>query len=409
MSFPLEDDPLLTGLVNDSGVGTDGTPIDKAWLLAFSALISAEVYNPLNPTVSAAELIAEVVEARAAYPDLDDRLDAMDATIAAISLPVANLTSDNLVINDDMSIWPENSSDATLPAAWQSSNTVVRSTTNIGAPNAAQITCTALQPILFQQAIDTGVAFAAGSNLRGRAFAANCRVQCGTIGKIRLEVYDGVTTHVSAYNTTAAGETLTITGTISPTATQLYVRVRSTVFEIMTCLVTCVTVAFSNLALANWMPARQTLHQESVSIDATTLGATAILLMPVLPTRLKQVLITGRTLGAATPLQIIIEKYNQNAGAWEAVYLNPLTVITGTVAAQGLVAAGGGSGGQVPDGTYTRQCFGRSGGVLTSGSEYQILRARVSTQDAGAVGVSVMFRYATFERSLESFEVAASL
>ena len=405
MSFPLEDDPLLTGLVNDSGVGTDGTPIDKAWLLAFSELISEQVYDPLNPTISPVDIIQEVKEARAAYADLDERLDAIDAAISSISLPTANLTSDNLVINDDMSIWPESAANSSLPAGWSSGDTVARSTVNIGAPNAAQITCTAFSPISFSQTIDAGGAFASGSNLRGRAFAANCRIQCGTIGKVRLVVYDGVNTYTSSYNATTAAETLTITGTINAAATELSVRVESTVFEIMSCFVTCVTVALSNLALSNWMPARQTVHQESVAIDGTTLNASAELLMPILPTRLKQVLVYGKTVGAATTLAVTIEKYNQNTTAWEAVYSAPLAVVAGTVAAQGLVAAA--TLDDVPDGTYTRQCFGIPSGASPSGSYYQILRARVSTVDAAVVQVKVLFRYATFERSLETFQSSA--
>jgi len=404
MSFPLEDDPLLTGLVDDSGVGTAGTPIDKAWLLAFAELITEQVYDPLHPLVSPTDLIDEVVTARDAYDDLDQRLDAMDAAIAAIDIPTSNLSTDNLVINDDMSIWPAHPGNSTLPAAWACGNTVVRSTTNIGAPNAAQITCTALQPISFSQQIDDGAGFAAGSSLRGRGFSANVRVQCGTVGKIRLVVSDGITEHVSAFNTTTAAETLTVNGAISATATGLSIRVESVAFEIMSCLATAFTLAFTNLPIASWKPARQSVHQESVSLDGTTLNATAELLMPILPARLKQVLITGKTVGAATTLAVTIEKYNENTAAWEGLYISPLAVVAGTVAGQGLVANG--TLDDVPDGTYTRQCFGAPDGISPSGTNYQIVRARVSTLDAGVVGVKVQFKYAMFDRALETFQTS---
>jgi hypothetical protein len=70
--MPIPDFPYPT---DDSGESDDGTPIDLEWTEDLHDAIEAVVYGEDNPTVAAAEIIDDVVEARDGEASLDDRIN----------------------------------------------------------------------------------------------------------------------------------------------------------------------------------------------------------------------------------------------------------------------------------------------------------------------------------------------
>src|SRR6185295_3294214 len=96
----------------------DGTPVDEAWVDSEHDVIDVWVYSTTNPTVKPKNITDEVVTARAAYPNLDARLD----DLALASSVATNITAGqflgglggvNLVTVDDFLLWPDG--DAAAP------------------------------------------------------------------------------------------------------------------------------------------------------------------------------------------------------------------------------------------------------------------------------------------------------
>jgi len=131
-------------LVDDDGSLTLGTEVDKAVFDAIKASIEADMYSTTNPTVTAENIIDEVVQARGSKASLDERLDIAlnnDGTLKSQATLVTatdagTLPQGNTVVNDIFLIWA--AGDAAAATGWTLAGTgaaVARAGTSLGDTN----------------------------------------------------------------------------------------------------------------------------------------------------------------------------------------------------------------------------------------------------------------------------------
>jgi hypothetical protein len=75
MSLPIADDPVITGMTNDTGTGQDGDVVNKAMFEAIAEAIDEALVDSTTPSAQTpAETTAEVIEARGTLASLDARI-----------------------------------------------------------------------------------------------------------------------------------------------------------------------------------------------------------------------------------------------------------------------------------------------------------------------------------------------
>lgn len=400
MALPLAGNPPIDTLLDDSGTGLDGTEVTSALFQQFATAIDDAVYDPTNPDETPALITTDVVNARDGYPTLKDKIDAVAASVLQ---QAPNFSTENLLINDDFSVWTSAATN-TNPAGWTGGGGLgpsavgfVRSTTDLGAgPSCLRVTVGTLVGGPSQQVVPKGSgAFIAVPNLFGRNFSTLATVKATAPNTVRIEVSDGVNTYYSAFNTGVATERLAFTGAIAANAIFLRMRVigvAGSVFEVGPC-----TLGLTALPLENWIPARKTLLETTLPIDGTTLNAECRFVMPLLPAMVRQVVATGKTSSAT--LEIAIEKWHRSNGGldptnFRAMYLANIKFGGHNAGGQAVLepqVAGG-----IPDGNIEDRCTGIGGG------DFDVIRARVAVLDAAVVEMKVTFRFVTWSRLLEN-------
>ena len=212
---------------DDSGTGTDGTPVDAAWGNAVRDAIEGEIFSETYPTQSPADTTDEVIAARNDFPSLDARLDDMDTHISG-SVSAADSSSlsasENVARNPDLAGWKNGASAAPDSFVLSGTGAAVARVTGIGAgPAAARITYGSATAVLTQSLLDTTEFSAhAALGLDGRKLSITARVKCSLVDQARVGVTDGVTTTYSVYHTgSGQPENLAIAHPISGSATKL--------------------------------------------------------------------------------------------------------------------------------------------------------------------------------------------
>jgi hypothetical protein len=134
--------------VNDSGTGRDGTRVDETWYNAFVTAIDALIHSTNNPTITPADTIDEVVDARGSIGTLDGRIDVehnedgthkntgIIATFITEAQLMGGLGGVNLIRNDDFLSWPDG--DSAAPVYWALTGagaSVARTGTGLGDTN----------------------------------------------------------------------------------------------------------------------------------------------------------------------------------------------------------------------------------------------------------------------------------
>jgi hypothetical protein len=226
-------DDITIPVVDDTGTGRDGTPADEAWVDQLLDAIDAWVYSPANPTVQPNDITDEVVTARAAYPNLDARLDDLAlassvATNVTAGQMLGGLGGVNLVTVDDFLLWPDG--DAAAPDTWTLAGagaTIARAGTGLGDTNrkigdfCAKIT-RAGTDVTLTKTLLTGSAFTRADYLKQQYACGGAWVKCSTPNVARVAIFDGVGTTTSAYHTGGgAFEFLPVTRQINIAATAL--------------------------------------------------------------------------------------------------------------------------------------------------------------------------------------------
>ena len=233
-------DNITIPVVNDTGTGRDGTPVDEAWSDQLLDAIDAWVYSPTNPTIQPFETTDRVEAARGTAASLDARIDlehnedgthkltgTLGSFVTSTQL-LGGLGGVNLVTNDDYQLWPDGDSAApdgyTLAGAGA---VIARAGTGLGDTNrkigdfCAKITRGGAD-VTLTKTILSGAAFGRADYLKQLYACAGMWVKCSTPNVARVVINDGVGSTASSYHTGGgAWEFLPVTRQINVAATQL--------------------------------------------------------------------------------------------------------------------------------------------------------------------------------------------
>lgn len=251
-------------MTDDGGLFTTGTVVNKAFVDQVYDQVDDQCHSTTNPTVKPKAITDEVVAARGSKASLDARLDVSieeDGTLKAGAQAVTQaqvkslIGSVNVVKNGDLDDWSSGASaapdDFTLSVI-----TVARTATTLNAGQyMARLTRAGADGFLYQDII-AAADFANYSLIAelGLKFSFSLRVKCSTASQARITVDDGATTTNSSYHTGGgADETLTVTHTISGSATRLRIRID---VNNSNGDVDCggFIAAFSDLTITSWKP-----------------------------------------------------------------------------------------------------------------------------------------------------------
>lgn len=256
-------------LVDDDGSLTLGTEIEKATFDAIKASIEADMYSSTNPTVTAENVIDEVVTARGSKASLDARLDIAlneDGTLKsqASLMTVASaqmLPQTNVVVNDVFLIWA--AGDSAAATGWTLSGTgaaVARAGTSLG-DTARKVGdfCSKLTygstTLTYYNEILTTAAFTRLSHLQGKSVGFGAWVKSAVASQARIYVTDGVTTTYTSYHTgDGTWQFLATTHSISNTATYLRIGISVESSAGNPAYLSGVTCIFGDTAPEGWRP-----------------------------------------------------------------------------------------------------------------------------------------------------------
>lgn len=235
--------PDWPAVVNDDGTGRTGTRLNEALWDAAAAAINTQVLSATNPTVTPADTIDEVVEARGSMPSVDDRIDVehnedgthkstgIIATFITQSQLMGGLGGVNLLRNDDYQLWPDG--DAAAPLYWPltgAAATVARTGTGLVDTSrkvgdfACKVTRAGTNCYVEATILDT-VAFARADFLKGKFLSFGLWVMSGTPNIGRVGIFDGIGVSYSGYHDgDGLFQFLPVTREIDASATQLTVR-----------------------------------------------------------------------------------------------------------------------------------------------------------------------------------------
>jgi hypothetical protein len=228
---------------DDDGSGQTGTALDKALLDAFETAIDAICHSTTNPTLSAADIIDEVVTARGNKASLNARIagviDADGALITPASLvSAAQLQSaigaQNLLLNEDGLIWPFGTAAAaaSVPAHWaltdggSGTDNVAREGTTKKFACAFALDRDAgssADAVLYQDVLDAG---AFTTDLRAETFGFGCWVYTNIASHASIAINDGNDETESTHTGAAGWEWLSLTHALDGAATQIRAELR---------------------------------------------------------------------------------------------------------------------------------------------------------------------------------------
>lgn len=197
-------------IVDDDGSLIVGTIYNKAIFDAIRASIEDDLFSATNPTVSAEDVIDEVVEARGSMPSLDDRLDVAlneDGSLkTAASLVTATQAASyvgqgDLARNQDMMNWAAGVAAAPTGfvlsgggAAVAKAGTGLADTTVVNAgPYCAKLTYGAATAILTQAILSTQEV-TDFTSFKGKTVTVGVRCKATVANQASIVVDDGVGT-----------------------------------------------------------------------------------------------------------------------------------------------------------------------------------------------------------------------
>lgn len=258
-------------MVDDSGLFTDGTPVDKAFMDAVMDETDDQCHSTTNPTVKPKAITDEVIAARGNLADLDTRISAVvdddgnpvaaagQATETQVALEEGNV---NLVLNSDLEDWTAGTTSApdeyTLGgtgAAILKSGPAQADTTDLGAGTyCARVTSGAGAAATLKQEIISAAEMSKYRAVRGRKVGFTIRGKASVASALRIVVDDGAVQTTSTYHAGDGQEAyLTVVHPISGSATKLDVYAE-VALGANVAYVGGFTVVFSALAPAAWTP-----------------------------------------------------------------------------------------------------------------------------------------------------------
>lgn len=395
-------------ITDDTGAKTDGTLLDETLFAAIKAAIEAAYESTGNPTVSAADIIDEVVAARGSLGALDTRLDVAineDGTLKAIAgqastTQLAELAgATNWVLNDDFLIWA--GGDAAAPSSWALSGagaTIARTGTGLGdtatkvGPFSAKVTRAAADAKLSQYLLNA-TSFADAAILQSKSFTVGAWVKTGTASHARLSVADGVGTTESSYHTGGGGwEFLTLQHTLDASASYLQVR-----FEVNSssgdAYVSGFTALPGSIGLDDWIPTQKTYGMLIWKVVGTlTIGDGKDYSILARPGIIKDVALFVGTTPSGASIDVQLARYN--GATYDDIFSTKPSI-----------AAGAYVGAEQPDGTYEYRCLAGGGDNVIADT---LLRFDIDQVGAGAAGADLfahvrILQYSTPQENLRAF------
>ena len=258
-------------VTDDDGSYATGTVFNKALTDAILASIEADLFSAANPSITAENIIDEVVTARGSLGALDTRLDVAineDGTLkaqagqATVSEVQGIVGQGNWVANENFLIWPGATAEA--PAYWTLDTIAIAreaSTVKI-AGQSAKLTRSGSDGDLVQNLMNTTSFSANGAYYQGKTFAFGAWVKTSVASSVRLQFDDGVTTSETSYHTGTGGgggnwEWLATTHTVSASATKMALGIQqlNSNGDAYVNGVTA-TVSENGLEITEWIPSR---------------------------------------------------------------------------------------------------------------------------------------------------------
>jgi hypothetical protein len=258
-------------MVDDSGIFTDGTIVDKDFIDEILDQIDDQNHSTTNPTVKPKTITDEVVAARGSKASLDARLDvalnedgtpkavAGQATESEVALAEGNI---NVARNSDLEDWtaggaaaPDDYTLSGAGAAIARTGPAMGDTTDLGVGTyAAKITSGGGAAAKLTQAVIATADYLKYRAVDGRKIGFCIRAKVAASNVLRIVIDDGVTTTASAYATGSASEQyLTVLHTISASATKLDVYAE-VALGTNAAYVGGFVAVFSDLAPSAWTP-----------------------------------------------------------------------------------------------------------------------------------------------------------
>lgn len=344
-------------LVDDDGSLTLGTEIEKSIFDAIKASIEDDLFSAANPTVTAEDIIDEVVAARGSMADLDTRLDvslnedgSLKTQASLVSSADASTLIDvNTVLNDVFIIWA--AGDSAAPTGWTLAGTgaaCARAGTSLGDTTrkvgdfCAKLTFGTTTLTLVQDVLPTA-AFTRLSHLQSTVVGFGGWLKSAVASQIRMFVTDGVTTTYSDYHTgDGTWQFLGETHTISATGTKLQIGVSMESSAANPAYVSGTILSLSAVAPTGWKPTPQVESNVGWALTgsqtaATTKGSFTFSRMAIV----KYIQCTLQT----APTGATTFKIDVNRGG---------STMLGSVIA---FTASDKAAAKAPDGTYSQYCF----------------------------------------------------
>lgn len=261
-------------MVDDSGLFTDGTSVDKAFVDQIYGQVDDQAHSTTNPAIKPKAITDEVVAARGSKASLDARLDISLEEDGTLKSQVGLVTTDqiqsglggrNVAINGDLDLWTAGGAVApssfvlTGAAATIARTGIAMADTfhfGTGSGFAAKVTRAGTDWKLAQDVI-SAANFAKFTNVKSQKVSVAVKGKTGIASHLRLVIDDGVTTTASAFHTGGGTEEhLSVTHTISASATKLsfYVEGLSSNGD---AYVGGFNAVFSGLAPSDWSPLSQ--------------------------------------------------------------------------------------------------------------------------------------------------------
>lgn len=404
-------------VTDDDGSGQSGTVFDDAWVDALKASIEDDVFSAANPAISPEDIIDEVVDARGTQPSLTGRLDVslelngdliIPSTLPTKAAVQAGLGAVNLIQNDQFLIWP--AGDTLAPAGWALSGaggTIVRTGTGLVDTNrkhgkfAAKVTAALdVKTILSQTLLDSAVI--ADGSFFNRKISAGVRAKATVASRVTISISDGVTETTSTpHSGSGAGgddadgwEWLSVTHTISASATTLEVRLNIATGISTSAYWSGVTCLLTELAPSKWHPALTYTEDYNHFVTGAQTAATfkAIFSSPrmglILDTTL---LLSSAPAGAG---DTVIDVNTWDGAAWTTAYTTKITIPDAAIQVS-----------QAPDGTYARRCLsGSAGAVHGAGGAISVDIDSISATPGTDLAISVrVLRYQTPIEALRAY------
>jgi hypothetical protein len=393
-------------MTDDSGVLTDGTIVDKAFMDDIMDEVDDQCHSATNPTIKPKAITDEVVTARGSMGSLDTRLDVSleeDGTLKTQASLVsqtqaAELPQTNVILNDTFIIW--DAGDAAAPTGWTLAGAgaaVARAGTGLGDTKrkvgdfCAKVTYGSATAQLYQQPLPAA-AYSRLDHLDGETVGFGAWVWASAASQSRIYCSDGASLTYSSYHTGgSAWEWLSGTHTLAGAATHIGIGINVESGAANPAYLSGFTVIFGSIAPANWRPTPSIygtiVHPVAGDVSVDTEIGNHIF----------------QRMGIVKDTQLYAE--TGPVGADLIVDVNGGDGTNSMYSTLPEIADGAEAGSAAPDGTYQYRCFKGYTGATVTGA---ILRTEVTQTGVGTVGanLTIMVRVMVYVDPFESVKVA---